>query len=290
MIRRTAPAKLLALTVALAAHAALAVALVSGEPTAIAGGTGSAEVRLGNAFVDMAAGTLSAVSADRTAALTPEPPDRLTAEQVMPTPPETATVTAGQAPSEVIQPAEVQPAQALQTAPLPEPVQAETGSVAVAGSQRPMPRSAAFEAAHSAPQAPEPEPRQTAEPARSPSPPQGNAERTAQAGDAAGQREATAQQSGTDGDQQAAGNAAASNYPGLVMRRLSRAGKLGLNARGTAVVAFSIAADGGLSSVSLVSSSGSDALDRAAMAVVSRAAPFPAPPAGAQSSFRIAIE
>ena len=63
-----------------------------------------------------------------------------------------------------------------------------------------------------------------------------------------------------------------------------------MNARGAAVVAFSIAGSGGLSGVSLARSSGSAALDRAAIQVVQRAAPFPAPPAGAQRSYSIQIK
>ena len=45
-----------------------------------------------------------------------------------------------------------------------------------------------------------------------------------------------------------------------------------------------------LAGLSVARSSGSAALDRAALRVVQRAAPFPAPPAGAQRSFSIKIE
>ena len=63
-----------------------------------------------------------------------------------------------------------------------------------------------------------------------------------------------------------------------------------MNVRGATVVAFRVAGSGGLAGLSVARSSGSAALDRAALRVVQRAAPFPAPPAGAQRSFSIKIE
>jgi protein TonB len=74
------------------------------------------------------------------------------------------------------------------------------------------------------------------------------------------------------------------------MRKLSRAGKPRVSARGAAVVAFSIAPHGGLSSVSLARSSGSAALDQAALRLVRGAGPFPKPPTGARRSFSIQIK
>ncbi len=74
------------------------------------------------------------------------------------------------------------------------------------------------------------------------------------------------------------------------MRKLSRVPRPRMNARGAAVVAFSIAGSGGLSGVSLARSSGSAALDRAALQVVQRAAPVPAPPAGAPRSYSSQIK
>jgi protein TonB len=74
------------------------------------------------------------------------------------------------------------------------------------------------------------------------------------------------------------------------MRRLSQAGRPRVNARGTAVVAFNISGNGGLASVSLARSSGSSALDQAAVQLVRGAGPFPPPPEGAQRSFSIQIK
>jgi protein TonB len=56
------------------------------------------------------------------------------------------------------------------------------------------------------------------------------------------------------------------------------------------VVAFSVSASGGLAGVSIARSSGSAALDAAALRMVQRAAPFPPPPKGAQRSFSISIK
>ncbi|GFE64684.1 cell envelope integrity protein TolA [Litoreibacter roseus] len=86
------------------------------------------------------------------------------------------------------------------------------------------------------------------------------------------------------------GNAAASNYPGQVMSRIQRVRRPSLRTRGTATIAFRIATNGGLSAISLVSSSGSAELDRVALQIIQRAAPFPIPPKGAQRSFSIPIK
>ncbi|NHB77495.1 energy transducer TonB [Rhodobacter calidifons] len=86
------------------------------------------------------------------------------------------------------------------------------------------------------------------------------------------------------------GNAAASNYPGSVMRKISRTRKPQVGARGTAVVGFEIAANGSLASVRILTSSGNEAIDAAAVDHLRRAAPFPVPPAGAQRRFQVAYE
>lgn len=88
----------------------------------------------------------------------------------------------------------------------------------------------------------------------------------------------------------ASGNADVSNYPGLVMREISRVRKPIVAARGTTLVRFSVNASGALSSVTVARSSGSTRLDRAALQVIRQAAPFPEPPPGAQRSFQIQIK
>lgn len=84
-----------------------------------------------------------------------------------------------------------------------------------------------------------------------------------------------------------AGNAAASNYPGAVMRKINRTRKPRVGVEGTAIVGFEIAADGQLASVRILRSSGEGAVDAAALDHLRRAAPFAAPPSGAQRRFQI---
>jgi len=119
-----------------------------------------------------------------------------------------------------------------------------------------------------------------------------DAGRNAIRGSATATQEATARQAGRDTARQTetGGNAAASNYPGVVMARLARVPRPRVDGRGTAVVRFTIAPDGGLAGVSVTRGSGSARLDRAALTVVRRAAPFPRPPSGAQRSFSVTIE
>ncbi|WP_311029755.1 energy transducer TonB [Mesorhizobium koreense] len=83
-----------------------------------------------------------------------------------------------------------------------------------------------------------------------------------------------------------AGNAAASNYPGKVVAKLRRALRYPSEARsrrlnGVAQVRFVVGSSGDVGSVGLAASSGSPILDKAALATVNRAAPFPPIPEGA---------
>ena len=76
----------------------------------------------------------------------------------------------------------------------------------------------------------------------------------------------------------AGGIAAESRYPGLVQAALRRALRFPANAgnaRGQALVRFLVAANGSVSGIAIVGSSGSSVLDQAAIDTVRRAAPFP---------------
>lgn len=82
------------------------------------------------------------------------------------------------------------------------------------------------------------------------------------------------------------GNAAVSNYPGKVRRKLTRAIRYPSAAkrqglRGVAHVSFTVTSGGGVARVGITKSAGSPVLDQAALETVRRAAPFPAIPAGA---------
>lgn len=109
-------------------------------------------------------------------------------------------------------------------------------------------------------------------------------------GQADGSNDAKAAQSSkSSGKAQAAGNAAASNYPGKIMRKIQRTRKERAGARGTATVAFRITASGGVSSLRIQKSSGSAKVDQIALRHIQRAAPFPPPPNGARTTFNLKI-
>ncbi|MEI4232425.1 TonB family protein [Roseovarius sp. D22-M7] len=172
-------------------------------------------------------------------------------------------------------------------APAKDVVGAEPGpQQGVQVSRRPQARPREVEQAATARQSP------ARQEARSRSRQGNNATRNAKAGSAAGRESATATRQGRDTTRrsEAQGNAAASNYPGLVMRHLARVPRPRATSRGAAIVRFSIGTGGRLASVGLARSSGSSRLDRAALTVVRRAAPFPDPPSGAQRSFSVKIE
>ena len=74
------------------------------------------------------------------------------------------------------------------------------------------------------------------------------------------------------------------------MRQISRVPRPKGVGRGATLVAFSISGGGGLGSVGVARSSGSPALDRAAVQLIRRAAPFPPPPPGARRSYQVSVE
>jgi len=122
--------------------------------------------------------------------------------------------------------------------------------------------------------------------------PRGNADRNARAGTQSGNAAKASQprQASKERTQKAQGNAAASNYPGQVMRRISRVPRPRTSARGEAVITFTIAANGSFASAGVAGSSGSLSLDQAALAVVRKAQPFSPPPTGARRSYSIKIK
>lgn len=195
-------------------------------------------------------------------------------------------------------------ASTLQTAPMPslEETEALEGNpTAVARSLRPKTRSKTFEQEHKTvpvEQAAKAKPKSPAKKKpvktkkKAVAQPKGNSNKTAKAGSTTGTKSAksTAKSSGQGTEKKAKGNAKASNYPGQVMRKIARVRKPRVGQKGAAVVAFTIAPNGGLSAVSVARSSGSSQLDKAALNVVRKAAPFPPPPAGARRSFSIKIK
>lgn len=86
------------------------------------------------------------------------------------------------------------------------------------------------------------------------------------------------------------GNAASTNYAGLVMQHLSKVRRPRASSPGSAVVSFTISRNGDLEDIRISQSSRSARFDRDAMMVVRRAVPFPAPPSGVNRSFSVEIE
>jgi len=86
------------------------------------------------------------------------------------------------------------------------------------------------------------------------------------------------------------GNAAAANYPGKVYAKIARTRQRNAGGRGVTHVSFHVTASGQAVRVAVSKSSGSTRVDKAALAHIKRAAPFPKPPAGARTRFVIPIE
>lgn len=194
-----------------------------------------------------------------------------------------------------MQPTEVQPTEVAKPQPTERLEPVEENTSAVARSLRPQQRTPEFEKKHEPP--PEPQ-RQVTQPRQQPTqqprqqPQQRStqgAEQNAVAGSATGARQQSNTRAGT-GTSTQQGNASVSNYPGKVMRRISRVPRPRVGSQGTAVVAFRVSSGGGLAGASLARSSGNANLDQAALNLVRRAAPFPPPPPGAQRSFTISIK
>ncbi|SDY64253.1 outer membrane transport energization protein TonB [Citreimonas salinaria] len=244
---------------------------------------------------------------DALAALLPQRADGLVAVVAEPAAPEEPEAVQAPAPEtdrpEMVQPVapellapvvpeDAEPAEVAEAAP--ETIEAaDPDSAAPPRSLRPARRSAEFEERQQA--APQSRRQQTAQPQRQPAPEReaqrGNADQNVRSGAATGRSEAQARQQGTrKGTAQQAGNAAASNYPGQVMAQINRVGRPRMNHRGRSRVSFTISSAGGLAGLSIARSSGTSALDRAALKIIQRAAPFPPPPPGATRSYAIWIE
>ncbi len=270
-----------------------AVTLLWIEPAArIEGGSPAADTSLGSSFADLAVGIQQPVETSEMA----RPPVASTVTRAV-APVATAAAHVVPEPSRSVQPAVSPQAAATVTPPVAvqepmTPAPTHTRSAPVDTTVAALPDTAATPVSvrpKMPAKRPQP-PKMTAAP--KPAQAKGNANRNARAGSqhGAAAKPAQARQAGKTVSQKAQGNAAAANYAGQVMQRISRVPRPQTSARGVAVVRFSIAANGGLSSVGIAGSSGSAALDQAALAVVRKAQPFPAPPSGAGRSFSIRIK
>jgi protein TonB len=308
MIARSSTAKAVSLIIATGLVAGVVQHALPAADIEIEGGGPSVEARMGSRFEDMAAGTLSAVEPEGTIAAVQAvtSSEQLEAETLHSRAPSqiaaltAASVTAPQAAYPVtpngVLPAVPASTETASSGPAPQVIAAqEPDSDAPTLSKRPVRKNperaaeVAQELEHVRTQRAE---KQAAERAATRQAARGNAKRNNTRGVQSGtSTTAKAQQSGArNAVAKQAGNAAVSNYPGQVMRRISRLAKPRVRAKGTAVIAFSVSSGGGLAGVSVARSSGSAELDRAAVSLIRRAAPFPRPPSGAQRQFSIQIK
>lgn len=305
MLTSSRPVKMIALASACAVHGAVLWSYFGALEIDMEGAAGAVEASVGNSFADMAQGSIAAEEVEEvTETVTPEevteadPPEP--AEVVTP---EVAVTPRPQAVTPEMQATDVPDTPLPSVTPVPtlaatppdptpdtpqrevtEVIEAEDERV-VTKSLRPKPRSKAFET-RVAPtkKVAKAEPKKAKQP-------RGNAQQDAATGSNSGKSPQKQQVASVGSSRkQEVGNAAASNYPGKVMKKISRVRKPRVGTKGTSVVAFTISSGGGLSAISLARSSGSPKLDQAALRVVRKAAPFPPPPSGARRSFSIKIK
>jgi protein TonB len=238
------------------------------------GGGDTAPPAIGASFADLSAGTLRPVQPQPAPA--PAPQSKTKTAERTPTPAPSTQLSKAQPP----RPNQI-PTAAPTAAAAPPPLKALRLAQPAQPTQRPV--------------APDPAPQKpTAKTETKPAPPPqkaGNATQNARKGTAAGTVKAKAAPANTSKRvAKTQGNAAASNYPGKVMQHLSKARKPRARAKGAAVIAFELTANGQIASIKIAQSSGSSALDNAARRMIENAAPFPAPPKGAQRRFSIKIK
>lgn len=273
------------------------VTLVWSEPAVeMAGGAPAAQSSLGSSFADLAAGVQQPINAVSAALQAVRPVTTSTMDPTVQATAGTPPVPAPQpvAPTAVSnKPPTTLSAAAAPVAARPLPTLAETRLVTPKAVVAFLPNASAATPISIRPKMPvnRPAPPKI-KPAPQPSSRSGNAARNARAGTQTLNAAKPTQpvQSSKVATREAQGNAAASNYAGLVMAWISRVPRPRTSARGFAVIQFSIAANGGLAFVGIAHSSGSDALDRAALTVVQKAQPFPRPPSGARRSYSVKIK
>ena len=290
----------IALALSGALHAAAAIAIApQPDDLEVEGGGAATVALLGEAFEDLAQGATPVFATE--APLAPPLAALPVTTQVAATAP---TPTAAPAPPLLLPPSETADLAALppvDSAPAVQPERTPQAPPALAAAVAPPALPATpVEPASSAPEA-SPRPRARTEAPASAKPvekravaqsapvPAGNADRNARKGTQAGEEKAPASAAAAGGPGTPAaqsGNAARSSYPGLVLRKIERTRKPASRARGTVVVAFRVAPSGRLASAQVVQSSGDPSLEHAALDHIRRAAPFPPPPAGAETDFR----
>ncbi|WP_373636656.1 energy transducer TonB [Yoonia sp. BS5-3] len=283
----------------LALHASGILASAPPKPLVVIDGAPPGVALLGDSFADMAMGApssppVTAAASPFTEAATQAETPPQTAETVVPdiTPTATGTLAISPTPpvaatAPVTPTAPPAPAEAAETSPLETVTAVNVPVVQTPDADTIRPQRRPADLGQEPPEpAPQPPRQQTASSS-------GNADQNATRGSTEGQQngQATAASNGANNDATNAATArAAANYQGQVLRQINSTRIERLNARGTAIIAFSISPSGTLASVSVARSSGNARIDQAGMNHIQRAAPFPPPPPGAQTRFQVEFE
>ena len=330
MIRQSYVVVTILLTISVFAHAAVLSIPDEPETFAIGGGAEASVAQLGDNFQAMAVGVLQAAPATETTTDVPNviqtadeflvtiAPTKPILDAKEPTAQPTKTIKATDpvAVLSALQPDVVRPATPLQTqtnnaVPLTLPVtpavspeltplvqQSVQASLdkntedSPRASRRPSvrPKSLEQEVAQS-----QPTPKRAkASPPKKDKKQQarGNAKRQETAGASNGEKTASATVAGKrkSGKATQGANAAVSNYPGLVSRKIARQKRPKAATKAAAIVSFTIAASGAIAKISIIKSSGSAKFDKSAVVLVRRASPFPKPPSGAKLSYNVKVK
>jgi len=261
----------IAVAIAVATHSLALIDYSPGETAEVEGGRVATAAALGSTFKDFVAGTNAPAPArTRQKSAVPhqfQPQASPTVQQRAATPPTLNPIPAGTTAAFT--------RTAVQTPRKPAETETAKTQVDVASSPPIMDA-----------QRPRPEKQTTNQTAT----PKGNAKQSERKGDATGKTPEGAAKAKTS--KQAvtgSGNAEASNYAGRIKRKIFGARRKSTNIRGAALVAFRIADNGTLQTVSIVRSSGSKRLDQIALAQVKAAAPFPPPPAAVRRDYSFEI-
>ncbi|MDO9526623.1 MAG: TonB family protein [Gemmobacter sp.] len=289
-------------------HAASLTRISYSADQALAGGTAQSVPLLGDSFADMAAGGAVAVAADSRDLTQPLAPSKTSAVRVdsqTPAPAVTAPISPTtldhvvpvaipSAQAAPIEPAVAAGPDADDAANVPSLQVDALAATSPAPTQTPM-----IAAMRTAP------PRRDVQPTKAgdaPSPvaaPKPKAPTKAAKAHSAGNAPVDARKGATDGAETGqarttkgtaraegdGGTSRAATYGTVVMKRIRATRKSRAPARGTTVIGFAVADSGGLKTLRVLKSSGSDALDAVALDHIRRAAPFPKPPKGASRQF-----
>lgn len=243
----------------------------------------SAERRASVLVLDLAA---EPPAAPAIAAVAEAAPDVALAEPVLPEPdlpepdlPDTAEATdpAAILPEETLRPT-------LAAAAVPLPPELDTPVASDLSLPKPEPKPEAKPEPKRKPE-PKPEPKPEAEATREKKRDEPRTEKAAPTKEPAAEKPAAAKGAPSSGAKAKGGGLSPAAYAKAVLKKVRATKRKSGAGKGTVVVGFTIAADGGLASVQVLQSSGNAALDEVALGHIRRSAPFPAPPAGAQPGY-----